>query len=162
MLLTIFIWPIASIVGTMSGDSPHSATTSSRAQSCHSVCFPSRRHAHVRRVDVVSWPAKKKVLHSPTISGMPILDRFFWLPFISPWLDAIMSPSKSVPYESAPCPILAADRKRSSMSFLRIRLMLRFSFQRVRLNAVVINLHPFFVCTHLNKSSKMIQKKQKT
>ena len=140
---------------------PHSATTSSRARSCHSICVPSRRHAHVRRVDVVSWPAKKKVLHSPMISGIPILDRFFWLLFISPWLDAIMSPSKSVPYESAPCPILAADCKRSSMSFLRVRLMLRFSFQRVRLNALGINLHPFFVCMHLDKSSKMLEKTKK-
>ena len=64
--------------------------------SCHSGFIASKNIAHVNKLEVVSWPAKKNVLHSSMISSIVML-RFLWDPSNSFWLAIIMIPSRSFP-----------------------------------------------------------------
>lgn len=48
---------------------PQRERTSSRAWACHCGCMARRMVVHVRRFEVVYFPAKKKLLHSSTISS---------------------------------------------------------------------------------------------
>ena len=47
---------------------PHTLRTSSRARTCHCGCIASRTVVHVSKFEVVCFPAKKKLLHSSTMS----------------------------------------------------------------------------------------------
>lgn len=78
----------------------HSLKTSSLSFSCQSRFVLSRKMAQVNRWEVVSWPAKKKVLHSSVISFMLSLLVSFSFPFAMH--DSSINPSTSFPYPPSP------------------------------------------------------------
>lgn len=71
-LLTVFSFTTWSLVGR--SRAPHILRTSSRAWSCHCGCIARRMVVHVSRLDVVCLPAKKKLLHSSTMSSTVTLE----------------------------------------------------------------------------------------
>lgn len=81
---------------TESGAPPQTSATSARTLSCHRGLVARSMTVQVRSSAVVSWPAKKKVLHSSIITCRlrlnPSPDFFFCISFSS-------IPSRSFPYE---------------------------------------------------------------
>jgi hypothetical protein len=113
---------------------PHSLITSSLSLSCHSGCVLSRNMAQVSRCEVVSCPAKKKVLHSSMIS--PMLSS--WGPPSRSGLHASsISPSRSFPY-----PALSLAASLALMICMSVVLASLSSFHTLRF---------FFVGRYLQK-----------
>lgn len=88
-LLTVLSFATWSLVGR--SRAPHILRTSSRACTCHCGCIARRMVVHVSRFDVVCLPAKKKLLHSSTMSSTVTLLLIEELVFEA-W---IISPNKS-------------------------------------------------------------------
>lgn len=125
---------MSSFVG-MSRDPP-TLTSSSRARTCHSGCIASRMVVHVSRLEVVCLPAKKKVLHSSTMSSTVTL-----LTLEEELEVRIISPSKSL------CPFVSSFPQafsfsfRSSMSFTNDFLISLSNFQEFMFLFVGKNLN---------------------
>lgn len=74
---------------------PHTSLISSRTFSCHVGLSARSIIVHVRRSAVVSWPAKKNVLHSSIINWRLLLSLFLFL-----WLSISFKrrPRRSSPW----------------------------------------------------------------
>lgn len=74
---------------------PHSFNTSCLRRSCHSWCELNRNTVQLSKVEVVSCPAKKNILHSSMISFILNLRPGFVLAASD---SPIISPSRSSPW----------------------------------------------------------------
>lgn len=70
---TVLSLTTSSLVGT--SREPQTRSTSSRASTCQCGCIASKTVVHVIKLDVVCFPAKKKLLHSSTMS-LYVIDVF--------------------------------------------------------------------------------------
>lgn len=141
-LLTVLSLARSSLVGMWRA--PHTLTSSSRARICHCGCIASRIVVHVSKFEVVCLPAKKKVLHSSTMSSTVT----FTLEVVLLLLEAqIMSPSKSVGLFVSSFP--------HAFSFLRRSMIFTNDF--------LISLSSFqeFIFLLVGKNLKLAGKKKK-
>ena len=101
---------------------PNSLKTSFRSLSCHSGYTLSKNTVHVSRSAVVSWPAKKNVLHSCMISSMLKLICCCLPPCSVGMQASSIKPSRSFPYR------LPSDPNRDWMIWRSVPLSFLSSF----------------------------------
>ena len=129
--LTVLSFTRSSLVGM--SRAPHTIATSSRAFTCHCGCIASRIVLHVSRFEVVCFPAKKKVLHSSTMSSTVTF------PLAALFEARIKSPSKSFAPSDSSFPHAFSVRR--SISFTNDLFISLSNFQEFKFLVVGKNLN---------------------
>lgn len=143
--ITVLSLTTSSLVGV--SRAPHTRKTSSRARTCHCGCIARRTVVQVSRLEVVCFPAKKKLLHSSTMSCTVILDDGHQL--ISPFLtvSSIISPNKSFGHFSGFSFHLFSFRRSISFTsdfFISLSNFQEFMFLLVGRNLIIFIKKKYF------------------